>query len=174
MFEEIVRIAVECFVLGLHKDLEAVMMGLTPSSLEAAISVASDFEKRFDQRQNLHAAFEIPAQYRRVYCHAKDNEPAIIPGRLPKNPNQRRFDQDLENIRCYECKQMGHYACESRLRTIHSYGNRRFRTYCEKPGHSLVNCMILERSIEKKAIVIFAKLLRIHLEIVEADAAPVR
>ncbi|KAJ8681292.1 hypothetical protein QAD02_017079 [Eretmocerus hayati] len=71
MIEGITRTAIECFCLGLNKELMPFMASKEPSTLEAAIGLAITYEKRNNQRRDLYAEQESQSRtgLKCTFCH---------------------------------------------------------------------------------------------------------
>ncbi|KAJ8685744.1 hypothetical protein QAD02_021537 [Eretmocerus hayati] len=68
------------------------MLGHSPATLQTAISTAVEFEKRINQRRELHAESEGPNRVRKVFCNAIDTQEtgrdqlSAVLYVFPKNP----------------------------------------------------------------------------------------
>ncbi|KAJ8685219.1 hypothetical protein QAD02_021012 [Eretmocerus hayati] len=74
MMEGMNKTACECFILGLCPEISSIMLGHSPATLQIAISTAVEFEKRINQRRELHAESEGPNRVRKVFCNAIDTQ----------------------------------------------------------------------------------------------------
>ncbi|KAJ8677539.1 hypothetical protein QAD02_013326 [Eretmocerus hayati] len=71
MIEGTTRLAIECFCLGLNKELMPFMASKEPSSFEATMGLAITYEKRNNQRRYLHAELESQSRtgLKCTFCH---------------------------------------------------------------------------------------------------------
>ncbi|KAJ8665427.1 hypothetical protein QAD02_007089 [Eretmocerus hayati] len=135
MIEGTTRTAIECFGLGLNKELMPLMASKEPSTLEAAIGLAITYEKRNNQRRDLHA--EQGSQSRTgskcAFCHiieagagsrSEERPPDKIAERSnPEAPPALAVPiatvtpvRDVSSNQCYHCRGFGR-SCISRCQS---------------------------------------------------------
>lgn len=95
MMEGTTALAIECFVLGLNREIAQLLIGKRMITLEAAISAAVDVEGRVSHRPELHGAKD--GRLRDCRIIGSDRE-------QPTLDDHRR--------KCYKCGEPGHFRRE--------------------------------------------------------------
>ncbi|KAJ8665724.1 hypothetical protein QAD02_007386 [Eretmocerus hayati] len=135
MIEGTTRTAIECFCLGLNKELMPFMASNEPSTLEAAIGLAITYEKRNNQRRDPYAEQESQSRtgLKCTFCHtieagagsrSEERPPDKISERSnPEAPPVPAIPiatvtpvRDMGSNQCYHCRGFGR-SCSSRCQS---------------------------------------------------------